>query len=649
MTVRLVLPTAITLAALLASGKLLADANVQLRILETTDLHVHILDYDYFQDRPTVTMGLSRTAALIGVARAEVKNSVLVDNGDLLQGNPLGDFIARQRGLQEGDIHPVYKAMNLLDYSVGNIGNHEFNYGLDFLSSSIAGANFPYMNSNVFHDDGDDDPSNDEPYFEQYVIVDRSLTAADGSQHDIRIGFIGFVPPQIMLWDSSNLKGRVVTHDIVDTARELVPRMKAEGADVIVAIPHSGLSTAARHGMDENTVYYLSKVADIDAIMFGHSHRIFPSDAFADLAGVDIAKGTVNGVAATMPGRWGSHLGIIDLQLSVSDTGEWTVTEGVGTTRPIFKREDGELIPLVQPVKEIVAAVQEEHNATIEFVSTGVGEITSPINSFFALVQDDPSIQIVTDAQKRYVERLIQGTEYEGTPVLSASAPFKSGGRGGSQYFTDISAGEIALKHVADLYIYPNTVRAVAISGAQVREWLEMSAGVFRRIDPADSDEQELINSNFSPFNFDVIDGVSYRIDVTRASRYDDDGNLVNADSHRIVDLSFDGKPIDEDRTFIVVTNNYRAGGGGHFPNMDGSNIIIEAPDTNRSVLADYIFDLQKIDPSADGNWTFVPIAGDVFVTFTSSPIGDKALEASSPIVKIGVTEDGFGKYRIRF
>jgi len=649
MTTRLFLPTAITLVALLASGKLLADANVQLRILETTDLHVHILDYDYFQDKPSVTMGLARTAALIKVARAEVKNSVLVDNGDLIQGNPLGDFMARQRGLQEGDIHPVYKAMNLLDYSVGNIGNHEFNYGLDFLSSSIAGANFPYMNSNVFHDDGDDDPSNDEPYFEQYIMVDRSLTAEDGSQHDIRIGFIGFVPPQIMMWDSSNLRGRVITHDIVDTARELVPQMKAEGADIILAIPHSGLSTTARHGMDENTVYYLSTVPDINAIMFGHSHRIFPSDEFADLEGVDIAKGTVNGVPATMPGRWGSHLGVIDFQLTVSDAGEWTVADGIGATRPIFRRDGGELIPLVQPVKEIVAAVQEEHNATLEFVSTGVGEITSPINSFFALVQDDPSVQIVTDAQKRYVERLIQGTEYEGTPVLSASAPFKSGGRGGTNYFTDIDAGEIALKHVADLYVYPNTVRAVALTGAQVREWLEMSAGVFNQIDPADSSEQKLINLKFRSYNFDVIDGVSYRIDVTSARRYDDDGKLVNADGRRIVGLSFDGKPIDEDGTFIVVTNNYRAGGGGHFPNLDGSNIIIEAPDTNRGVLADYIFDLQKIDPSADGNWSFEPINGDVNVTFTSSPVADKMLTPKSPIMKIGVTEDGFGKYRIRF
>ena len=135
------------------------EATVQLRVLETSDIHMHVVDYDYLQDRPSLTVGLARTAALLAIARAEVSNSVLVDNGDLLQGNALGDFMARHRGLQDGDVHPVYKAMNLLDYTVGNIGNHEFNYGLDFLAQSIAGANFPYISANVFHDDGDDDPA----------------------------------------------------------------------------------------------------------------------------------------------------------------------------------------------------------------------------------------------------------------------------------------------------------------------------------------------------------------------------------------------------------------------------------------------------------------------------------------------------------
>jgi len=197
--------------------------------------------------------------------------------------------------------------------------------------------------------------------------------------------------------------------------------------------------------------------------------------------------------------------------------------------------------------------------------------------------------------------------------------------------------------------MYPNTLRAVMMNGSQVREWLEMSAGIFNRIDPDVSTEQELLNPDFSNYNFDVIDGVNYHIDVTQPPRYDRDGNRLDTDSHRIVDLRFNGQPIDDDQVFVVATNNYRAGGGGHFPGLDGSNIIIEAPDTNRDVLADYIFDLKTIDPSADGNWSLVPISSDVFVTFSSSPRARESLALDSPIESIGINDDGSGKYRIRF
>ena len=147
-----------------------------------------------------------------------------------------------------------------------------------------------------------------------------------------------------MMWDMSNLRGRVIAKDIVDTANELVPRMIAEGADIIVAIPHSGFSTATREGMDENAVYFLSQVAGIDAIMFGHSHRVFPGEAFAEFAGADIEKGTINGVPATMPGFWGSHVGLVDLELSVSGDGEWTVVDGVGSTRAIYERQGSDVV-----------------------------------------------------------------------------------------------------------------------------------------------------------------------------------------------------------------------------------------------------------------------------------------------------------------
>ncbi len=646
---RITIGAAVCAVFAFATTPVLAGSDYQLRILGTTDIHVAIADYDYFQDRPTVSSGLARTATLIHAARAEATNVILIDNGDLIQGNPLGDFIAKERGLKEGDIHPVYKAMNLLDYAVGNIGNHEFNYGLDFLGQAIKGANFPYVNANIFVDDGDDDPGNDESYFTPYVILDRTLTAADGTEQAIKIGVIGFVPPQVMQWDKSNLEGKVVARDIVDTAARFVPEMKAAGADVVIAVPHSSLTTVSRDGLDENAVFYLSQVPDIDAIMFGHGHLQFPGAKFAELDGIDVEKGTVNGVPAVMPGFWGSHLGVVDLSLSVDDSGAWTVNDGTAAIRPIMKRDENrKRIALVEADQDILDAVAEEHEATIAFVRQGVGEVTAPINSFFALVQDDPSIQIVTDAQKRYVERLIVGTEFDGVPVLSAGAPFK-GGRGGPDDYTDIDTGDIALKNVADLYIYPNTLRAVSLNGAEVREWLEMSAGAFNTIDPTSTQEQPLLNDAFPTFNYDVIDGVTYKIDVTQPPRYDKDGKLINADSHRIVDLRFQGAAIEDDKLFVVATNNYRASGGGNFPGLDGSNIIIEAPDTNRDVLSNYIFDLKKFDPSADGNWSFAPIAGDVNVTFRSSPAAAKALGDDVPITAAGDGGEGYAKYQLNF
>ena len=182
---KLFLPTSLTLACLASATA--SAATVDLRILETTDIHMHLVDYDYYADKQSNSVGLSRVATLIKQARAEVQNSVLVDNGDLLQGNPLGDYVAKGRVLRFGETHPAYKAMNLLDYNVGNIGNHEFNYGLDFLMKSLAGANFPYINANVYVDDGDANPDNDQPYFQPYLIQPTAVLDSDGKEQVINV------------------------------------------------------------------------------------------------------------------------------------------------------------------------------------------------------------------------------------------------------------------------------------------------------------------------------------------------------------------------------------------------------------------------------------------------------------------------------
>jgi 2',3'-cyclic-nucleotide 2'-phosphodiesterase / 3'-nucleotidase len=297
----------------------------------------------------------------------------------------------------------------------------------------------------------------------------------------------------------------------------------------------------------------------------------------------------------------------------------------------------------------VLAAAQQAHDETLAYVRSPVGDIVSPIQSFFALVADDPSVQIVNSAQIWYVRRLVQTMPaLAGLPILSAAAPFKAGGRGGPDYYTDVKAGAIAIKDVADLYLYPNILRVVKINGATLRKWLERSAGIFKRIDPGSTLEQPLIDPTFASYNFDVIDGVTYAIDVTQPSRYDSEGALIEPNARRIVDLQFEGKPIDERQAFLVVTNSYRAHGGGGFPGCDGLTIVIEAPDANREVLVRYIVETGHVEPKADGNWRFAPWPPHVVATFLTSPA---ASSAAAPIgVKVtplGDAPGGFVKYRL--
>jgi len=621
-----------------------SESTLKLRLLETTDIHTNIVNYDYYQDKETDEFGLVKTATLIKKARDEVKNSILIDNGDLIQGNPLGDYVAKVDPLKDGEVHPVYKAMNLLKYDAGNIGNHEFNFGLEHLEISLKGANFPYVNANVYVDDKDDNPDNDKNQFTPYLILDRTFKDESGKDVTLKVGVIGFVPPKIMQWDRANLEGKVIAKDIVETAKKFVPEMKAKGADIIIAVPHSGIGGTETEEMAENATFQLSKVDGIDALLFGHSHALFPGPNFEGIEGVDVAKGTINGKPAVMPGYWGNHLGVIDLTLQ-KENGKWKVADSQTAALPIY--DVAKKAPLAEADKDLVAAVKEDHDHTVEWVRSAVGTTTSPIFSYFALVQDDPSIQIVTNAQKWYVENHIKGTEYEGIPVLSAGAPFKAGGRNGASYYTNIPTGTIAIKNVSDLYIYPNTVNAVLVKGSDVKEWLERAAGQFNQIDVKKKEEQPLVNEAFPTYNYDVIDGVTYQIDVTQPSRYAIDGKLADANAQRIKNLSFNGKPINPEDKFIIVTNNYRASGGGSFPGLDGSNIIIDSPDESRQVVINYILSEKTINPAADNNWSFAPVQGELNVTFKTSPDAKPYADKMPNLKYITTQEDGFAKYTI--
>lgn len=625
-----------------------AQANqAHLRIMETTDIHVNVLPYDYYADKTNDTLGLSRTASLIDAVRKEAVNSMLIDNGDLLQGNPMGDYIAYEKGLKDGDLHPIMKGMNLLGYECSTLGNHEFNYGLSFLDKVLAGANFPFVCANLIR--GTElaaNPRDDKLYLKPYVILDKKIKDGSGAEQPIRVGIIGFVPPQIMVWDLKNLEGNVKTRDIVEAAKAWVPQMKEEGADIVLALSHSGIDVK-QGDMMENASFFVAGVDGIDAVFTGHQHLVFPGKKdFQSLDGVDTQKGTLQGKPAVMGGFWGSHMGLIDLMLE-RDGSKWKVVSATSEARPIFERLDNKNKPTVPDDKRIIAALEQDHQATLAYVRRPIGKTSAPLYSYFALVADDPSVQVVSQAQTWYLRDILKNTQWKDVPLLSAAAPFKAGGRNGADYYTDVPAGDIAIKNVADLYLYPNTVRAVEITGAQVKEWLEMSAGIFNRIEP-DKADQALINTDFPSYNFDVIDGVTYKIDLSQPSKYDAKGGLANAGANRIVDLSFDGKPIDRNQKFVVATNNYRAGGGGNFPDINASKIIYEAPDTNRDVIVRYIVSEGTINPSADDNWSFAPLPGASAVFETGPRAKDFIAQVKSlKIEPAGEGEAGFAKYRI--
>ena len=305
-------------------------------ILETTDLHTNILGYDYYKQKADPSLGFERTATLIDAARKQFPNNFLFDNGDTIQGTVLADWQAQVQKLACDQELAIYRAMDAVGYDGGTAGNHEFNYGLGWLSQvtgtpmnvdggerrQCAGPHFPLVLANV------DSTRDGAPIFKPWTMLTKPIAVQlpDGRTASVplRVAIIGFTPPPILQWDKQNLAGKVGVDGVVEAAKKYLPQIEAQHPDLVVAMMHGGLDTAPYTPAMENAGWHLAGVPGIDVLLLGHSHTEFPGPRFAHMPDVDAVRGFVHGVPAVMGGFFGKDLGVIELALDRRD-GRWSV------------------------------------------------------------------------------------------------------------------------------------------------------------------------------------------------------------------------------------------------------------------------------------------------------------------------------------
>ena len=570
-----------------------------LRVLVTTDLHCNLLSHDYYADRPDPAIGLSRVASLIARARAEAAQRgeacILVDNGDGFQGSPLGDILPEAQGP-----HPLARAFQVLEYDAAGLGNHDFDFGLEALAGILKDVPCPVLCSNLTALQ----PGQALP-FAPSAVLERQIPGCPGLP-PVRIGLLSVLPPQTLAWCGPALQAQLAAGGIVETAAAEAARLKAEGCDLVLALAHTGLAVQSGADLSENALAQLAAVPGIDAVAGGHTHLTLPDPAH------EFSKPVV------MPGAHGSHLGVISLELDYTGAG-WRAAGGSASLQPVAQKgQGGAAVPLAEEDPGFARALAADHARTLERMRRPAGYSPVAMHSYFTFFAPDRGLALVGSAQAAAVRPLLQGTAAAGLPLLSAVAPCKFGGRSGPQFYTDIAAGELSARNIADLQIFPNELRVIAVTGAQLLDWLEMSAGLFCRIDPGGAG-QLLVDPLRAGHNFDVIFGLSYRIDVSQPPRFSAAGERVNPQAQRIRGLSWQGRPVAAGQRFAVAANSYRVSGGGSFRMLRQAEQLPMPPMRIRDAVRDYIAGRLPADPIAEEPypWQLAPLPGTRAVAVT--------------------------------
>lgn len=553
---------------------------------------MNLRGFDYFTDRPSETAGLTRLATLMRSMRTEARACgdavIALDNGDSLQGSPVD--VEAMRNLEAP--HIFYRVLAQMGYDAAGLGNHDFNFDLNHLEASTRNAPLPVLCANARRIDGGAFP------VQPWTVIKRTLAGVA-----LRIGVFSVLPPQTMVWDADHLSDHMSVDDIMTGARRSTAALRAQGADIIVALAHTGLGEKDEEAGQENALWPLSKIDEIDAIVAGHTHLLLPDPRAAPNS--QMARGMLNQTPVVMPGVGAEHLGVIDLNL-VHTGGSWSVVQSQAKLYPACQKEDPTLAQMTDAL----------HVATRRNLSRRIGATQTPLHSYFDLIAPSSALALMAQAQADMLCRL-PGIP-EGLPVLSAVAPAKLGGRGGPHHYLDIPAGGLCLRHAFDLCYFSNRLAAVILTGAEIATWIEMSASIYTRVTPGGSTKR-LFDRAWAPHNCDVLYGLTYELDLSKPARFDHQGRLVNSGAKRVVRLLHDGKPIAEDQRFVVALSSFRANGGGNIAGLRHAHRLNIQDILVRDALLDYLKSDGRTHPFQQDVFTFSAL-GNTTVSHQTGP-----------------------------
>ncbi|CAG6395333.1 5'-nucleotidase C-terminal domain-containing protein [Streptomyces cocklensis] len=542
-----------------------------LRVLGTTDLHGHALNWDYFtnaeyDDAAHNDVGLAKVATLVEQARTEKGHdrTLLIDAGDIIQGTQLSYYYARVEpitGARSGPQHPMALAMNHMKYDAAALGNHEFNYGIPLLRAFQDQCDFPLLAANAV------DATTLKPAFPPYLV--KEIKVHGGKP--VKVGILGLTNPGIAVWDKANVQGKMAFPGLVEQAKVYVPKLRALGCDVVICTDHSGLDGSTSYGdavpYPENASSMVAaQVPGIDAILVGHTHVERPQTLVVN-------EQTGKTVVLSEPLYWGMRLSVFDIDLTF-DRGRWNVSSVTAEVRNANT---------VAEDPQVAKLVRDEHQKVVDYVNQIVGTCTAAMSAAQSTYKDTPIIDFLNLVQSDTVKAALAGTSYASLPVLSEASPFSR--------TAAIPAGQVSLRDVAGLYVYENTLDAKILTGAQVKDYLEWSARYFVQTAPdAPVDVTKLTNAGNTPdYSYDVLSGVSYDIDIAQPA------------GSRIVNLTYGGAPIDPAAQFVLAVNNYRSSGGSNYPHVAAAQSVWSNSGEIRNTIIAWVQAHGTIDPATFG------------------------------------------------